>query len=463
MVRSSNRFFSKRYNPLYSFSVSTMINNNRKISIVVYVVLVTIVVDTMINQNADYLVAFNTSASGIALFIVMASVCMIGQYFILEYVKDKSREIRIRVRNLGMLHVIVTMIQYALISVFIFVIIDIVVLQQYPTVSLVIVTAASYGLNIGLMGIFTHIFFSWYRSNRHSVVVLLYGLSFAVIVITSSVLMTISFYRFMEKPLYIFPYSKVVFVKFEEGSVLYNLREIYHYSGIVSFILKWAATVLLLYHYSLKIGRTKYWVLVSLPLAYFLGTFMDDFHIYEPHSGSEQFYWYLYASLNSTAGGILFGIGFMLGAKHFVEKPYIKDYMIISGFGFILFFSAGQSILTITPYPPYGFATMSIFGLSTYLILVGLYSTAISVSEDIELRRHIKKSTQNEAKFLHSIGTAHMERELMKRMILKAREEQKELVDESGGVRSSLSEKDIINVVKEAEKDIKNEDGTPMT
>ena len=142
MVRSSNRFFSKRYNPLYSFSVSTMINNNRKISIVVYVVLVTIVVDTMINQNADYLVAFNTSASGIALFIVMASVCMIGQYFILEYVKDKSREIRIRVRNLGMLHVIVTMIQYALISVFIFVIIDIVVLQQYPTVSLVIVTAS---------------------------------------------------------------------------------------------------------------------------------------------------------------------------------------------------------------------------------------------------------------------------------------------------------------------------------
>ena len=89
------------------------------------------------------------------------------------------------------------------------------------------------------MGIFTHIFFSWYRSNRHSVVVLLYGLSFAVIVITSSVLVTISFYRFMEKPLYIFPYSKVVFVKFEEGSVLYNLREIYHYSGIVSFILKW--------------------------------------------------------------------------------------------------------------------------------------------------------------------------------------------------------------------------------
>ncbi|HYZ50676.1 MAG TPA: hypothetical protein VE593_07300, partial [Nitrososphaeraceae archaeon] len=137
-----------------------MINNNRKISIVVYVILVTIVVETMINQNAEYLVAFNTSTPSIALFIVMASVCMVGQYFILEYVKDKSREIRIKVRSLSTLHVIVTMIQYVLIAVFIFVIIDIVALRQYPTVSLVIVTTASYGLNIGLMGIFTQIFFS---------------------------------------------------------------------------------------------------------------------------------------------------------------------------------------------------------------------------------------------------------------------------------------------------------------
>jgi hypothetical protein len=354
-----------------------------------------------------------------------------------------------------MLHTIVTVVQYLLIAVFIFVIIDIVVSRQYPTISLAIVTAASYGLNVGLMGIFAQIFFSWYRSNRHSAVVLLYGLSFAVVVITSSVFLAISFYRFMEKPSYIYPYSKVVFAKFEEGSTLYKLGKIYHFSDIVSFILKWVATVFLLYHYSRKIGKTKYWVLVGIPLTYFLGTFMDDFHLYEPHSDSEFFYWYLYASLNSTAGGVLFGIGFILGAKHLPEKSDIKDYMIISGFGFILFFSAGQSILTIAPYPPYGFATMSFFGLSTYLILVGLYCSAISVSEDIELRKHIKKSAHHEAKFLDSIGTAHMERELIKRMVLKAREEQKELINESGGVKSSLSDGDIINIVKEVEKDVK--------
>jgi hypothetical protein len=321
--------------------------------------------------------------------------------------------------------------------------------------TLSVVTAASYGLNISLMGIFAFIFFSWYKSNRNSVVVLLYGLSFAVVVVTSSVFLTSSLLRFVDSPLYRYPDSEVDFTSPEKGSLRYNLGKLYHYSDIASFVLKWIATAFLLYHYSKKIGKAIYWLLVGIPLIYFLGTFMDDFNLYMPHTTEEWFYWYLYASLNSTAGGILFGVGFMLGAKHFSKRPAIKEYMIISGFGFILFFSAGQSTLTIAPYPPYGFATMSFFGLSTYLILLGLYASAISVSEDIELRQSIKKSTLREARFLDSMGTAHMEKELMKRMVLKAREEQKELVQESGGVTSSLNEEDIINIVKEVEEDVK--------
>jgi hypothetical protein len=229
----------------------------------------------------------------------------------------------------------------------------------------------------------------------------------------------------------------------------------YHNADIASFLLKWVATALLLYHYSKKMGSTKYWILISLPLVYFAGTYLDDYHIYEPHTETEELYWDLYTSLNSTAGGILFFIGFVVAARHFHENLAIKDYMIICGLGFLLFFSAGQSTLANTLYPPFGLATMSLYGLSTYMILLGLYSSAISVSEDIELRKSIKKSTLRESKFLDSMGTAHMERELMKRMVLKAREEQKELVQESGGVTSSLNEEDIINIVKEVEEDVK--------
>jgi hypothetical protein len=98
---------------------------------------------------------------------------------------------------------------------------------------------------------------------------------------------------------------------------------------------------------------------------------------------------------------------------------------------------------------------MSFFGLSTYLILLGLYASAISVSADIELRKSIKKSTLREAKFLDSMGTAHMEKELLKRMVLKVKEEQNELAQESGGIKSSLTEDDILNIVTEADKEAK--------
>lgn len=438
---------------IYNF-FPRIISSNKKISIVVYVVLAVIVVDTVINQNADYLVSQNTSGQGLALFVTLVVMSILGQYFILEYADLRSREIRQKTGHLNVLHKIMTAIQFFLIAALIFVIIETVFFQYYSTITLPVVTAVSYGLNIGLMGIFTHIFFSWYKSNRYSVVVLLYGLSFAVVVVTSSVFLTSSILRFAEKAPYVYPDSEVKFSSPEKGSVRYNLGKIYHYSDIVSFTLKWVATAFLLYHYSKKIGKTKYWFLVGIPLAYFLGTFMDDFGLYKPQSDEEWFNWYLYASLNSTAGGILFGIGFMLGAKHFPETSAIKDYMIISGFGFILFFSAGQSTLTITPYPPYGIATMSFFGLSTYLILLGLYASAISVSEDAELRKSIKKSALREAKFLDSMGSAHMEKELMRRMVVKAKEEQKERTQESG-VKSSLNEEDILNIVKEAEKDIK--------
>ena len=123
-----------------------------------------------------------------------------------------------------------------------------------------------------------------------------------------------------------------------------------------------------------------------------------------------------------------------------------------------MFFSAGQVTLANSLYPPYGLATMSFYGLSSFLILLGLYASAFSVSEDVELRKSIRKSTLRESKFLDSMGTAHMEKELMKRMVTKAREEQNNLIEESG-IKSSLSEEDIINIVKEMEKDVERKKG----
>jgi hypothetical protein len=454
MGRSSSNSFLNKF--LIPISIFSFLNNKLRISLIVYGLLAIIVLDTTLNQNAQFRLHLNNWGLNMVLFSVIGVIVLVGQCCILEFVRQKISHIRKKVVELDYSYKIVSLAQYLIIAIFVFMLIEISAIKQYPTISLTIVTAGTYGLNIGLMGIFTNIFFSWYKSNRNSVVVLLYGLSFAAVVIASLIFLTGSFYRFMEKPLYISADTQPS-MELEPGSLLYQLGKMYHYADIVSFLLKWVATALLLYHYSKKMGRAKYWILISLPLVYFAGTYLDDYHVYEPQTESEELYWDLYTSLNSTAGGILFYIGFLIAARHFHENFAIKDYMTICGLGFLLFFSAGQSTLANTLYPPFGLATMSLYGLSTFMILLGLYSSAISVSTDIELRKSIKKSTLRESKFLDSIGTAHMEKELMKRMVLKARDEQKERTQESGVV-ASLGEEDIINIVKETEKNVRDKD-----
>lgn len=448
---SSSSFLNKSANPV---SIISSFYNKLRISFIVYGVLAVIVLDTALNQNSQFRLHLSNSGLNIALFVVTGIIVLVGQCCILEFVRQRSSRVRKKLVELDYSYRIVFLAQFVVIAIFVFVLVQIIATEQYPTITLAIVTSVTYGLNIGLMAIFTKIFFSWYKSNRNSVVVLLYGLSFAAVVLASTIFLTGSFYRFVEKPLYITP-DTLPSMKLSTDSLLYQLGKMYHYADIVSFLLKWVATALLLYHYSKKMGNAKYWILISLPLVYFAGTYLDDYHIYEPHTETEELYWDLYTSLNSTAGGVLFYIGFVVAARHFHENLAIKDYMIICGLGFLLFFSAGQSTLANTLYPPFGLATMSLYGLSTYMILLGLYSSAISVSEDIELRKSIKKSTLRESKFLDSMGTAHMEKELMKRMVVKAREEQKDLAQESGGIKSSLTEEDILNIVKEAEKDAK--------
>ena len=121
----------------------------------------------------------------------------------------------------------------------------------------------------------------------------------------------------------------------------------------------------------------------------------------------------------------------------------------------MLFFSATQASVITTVYPPFGFATISSYGLGSYLILLGLYLSAFSVSQDEQLRNKIKNSTLSESKFLFSIGTSagEREKELVSTVLDKARRKQETIV-KNIGVGTSLSDEDIKNYVKEVEEEV---------
>lgn len=82
------------------------------------------------------------------------------------------------------------------------------------------------------------------------------------------------------------------------------------------------------------------------------------------------------------------------------------------------------------------------------MIFQGIYASAISVSEDNALRKTIRKSVEQQSKLLDSIGTAHMEQEIQKKVISITKERQDDMMSESG-VQPSLSEDDIKRYLQE--------------
>ncbi|MGB7956714.1 MAG: hypothetical protein WCF23_22305 [Candidatus Nitrosopolaris sp.] len=82
--------------------------------------------------------------------------------------------------------------------------------------------------------------------------------------------------------------------------------------------------------------------------------------------------------------------------------------MMITAYGFVLFLTAVVATVEQAGYPPFGLANVSFVGLSSFLILIGLYHSAISVANDVTLRKSIKNSALRESKLLDSIGTAQM-------------------------------------------------------
>ena len=144
--------------------------------------------------------------------------------------------------------------------------------------------------------------------------------------------------------------------------------------------------------------------------------------------------------MSKVVGGILFGVVFWFIARSFTHSRIVKDYMIMSAFGFVLLFVSNQAVVLISaPYPPFGLPTISVMGLSSYLILIGIYSSAISISEDQNLRKSIRKATIQQSDLLSDIGTAEMQMELEKRVMRIVKEDSDTMTKETG-VTHSMSE-----------------------
>ncbi len=195
-----------------------------------------------------------------------------------------------------------------------------------------------------------------------------------------------------------------------------NVVSAYQITAIVSFVALWIATVFLTNHYASK-TKTKYWIMVSLPIIYFasiyLISYLEQVHLLEQLGVQDNpLYSYTYnLFLNTvrTAGGIMFSVAFFVLSK-IIMHTQLKKSIVIIGAGIVLLFSANASSLIImTLYPPWGIISASFSITGSYLLIIGLDSATFYLATDASLRRIIAKLPQKEYDLLKSLGYSETE------------------------------------------------------
>jgi hypothetical protein len=408
-------------------------------------VIATITADSLIGIIADFIPVQLSSRSGVFVFILIAVILAITQYLILNYIKQSNKETRKRERAfyLQKLHTGVSLAQYTIITIITTVILQVLFLQQYSTVFLFIIHAISYGLWIITLALLARAFFSWYVSSNKNLVVLIFALAMVAYVVNGMAALATSLDMLMQqKPVVTFN-DVSYFPEFSIQSIGSQIGLVSQIASTAAYILTWIGTVKMLYPYVKKLGKIKFWIIMSAAMIYYLISFpLFVLGYFTPSENVDAMTNVLIFSFAGIMSGIIFGAAFLSVARTLHKDSDLRNYMILAAYGFVLFYISGSAMAAQAAYPPYGIISVSLVGLSCYLIYVGLYSSAVTVSQDTTLRLAIRKSVTEQARFLDSMGSAQMEQELQS-TVVKIMKKHSDVLTEKTGVKSSMTESDI--------------------
>jgi hypothetical protein len=419
------------------------------------VILATLVIENVDYIVADFIVKFNTSSAGIILFILVSVGYILGQTILMKFMNSSSSAIKSRSTLIATLHRAVSLVQYVLAANVILIIIQIFLFSGYSTINLLSVTFVSNFFTASLLVIFALSFLSWYKTKKQSIGILLYAVAFLILAVSEVVSGSGSAYLLSQKDQWITPTSEVKFSDFPDGTFFDIFFSFYRYIDYSSFLLVLIASAILLYHYSKKTSNPKIVLIIALPILGYTSSILDALHILSADTNPSLFYYYIYIALVSASVGILFAFSFWFVSKKLPESP-VKTFLKITAYGFVLLYFSNNISVTIAAYPPFGVNSLSLLSLSSYFVLFGLYSSALSLSQDITLRNRLRSMARNDQNLLSSIGTAQMENEV-KRAVgeLKgvADVEEKELAEKSG-IETPIAENEVEDYLKQVIEEV---------
>ncbi len=377
-------------------------------------------------------------------YTVMVFFYSIGQILISVYIKRKTTKIAQKLRRVfKILLRIIVFTQYLSIVIVVIVLIQLLINSRYNTLLLELSVWLNYAQAIFLTLLLFYYFIIWFK-NTKGYAILPFAVS--VILLTVNVSFVFLYAQDMLSNLPTEVKSNRPYILPTPNSTLVNGIRV---SSVLSYIGMWIATSFQLRNHVEKLGKIRYWVLISLPLVYFLLQFqpvlLQSISAYFHQDIIFNILYTLFFSAAKPIGGILFGAAFWtLGTK--TKNNALKGFMTLTAYGLVIFFASNQAIiLTYGIYPPFGLITISFLGAGSYLLFIGIYCTSISVAQDISLNKMLK---QQVAKFglVENIGSgerARIEAKIANRAVNLGKK-----MEGLSGLSTSWEEQDIHDYIK---------------
>jgi hypothetical protein len=373
---------------------------------------------------------------------------------ILGFVKSNKSDSVLKQRlSIRYTYLIIAMTELVLITIMVIIIQSSITLKSYSIISLLAVVYISHISALFFLIMLVLTLVNWIIAKTDKILIL-YTISFSLTAIAIMTSLIYATYVLSHQPSNIRPSS------FHRSLLDLPRAELTMYFGpalditsILSFVSVWIASAVLMSTYSRRIGKIRYWAIISIPLIYFLFPFeknvVDIFHSLAVSSPV------LYGVLNVTIfsatkqiGALFFSLVF-LAASTLVTRLEMQKYLLISAIGIAILYGAIEvDTLLFATYPPFGVVTVSFIPIGSFLVFSGIVLSARLVAHDKELRSEFYKAATSQLSILKTIGVTEMEKQLMRSF---------KTLDKQHGLREMESKRFEKDDVREALHDVVDE------
>lgn len=384
------------------------------------IIIIGSIISSVILNPILYSKEFRSSFTMSISFFLVCITTLVSQIILLLYINRKLLSIRVYKKS------IFRYLNFFLISSTIFLAIilslilkDIFITNEYDLLLFQFIILYSLVIAICIQIIVIAKFLQWIIKNRNIILILYTITHFSLFAIFIMIMLLISdkvnITSFEVSP-FQNPFAKTIIIDS-------FLQEVYRMLFLFTFILIWITTSILLKTYSTnymkRIGKIKFWVLVSLPLIYyifssdFITNTLYDFLFDKFALGYVSFLTLI--SLTNPIGGIFFALPFFFMSKNITNKN-LKYNLLIPGIGLMMLLSSLDFLIFyLYPYPPFGLTTITNIPLSIYLLLVGIVFSARSISYDRKLLSELNIQIKNQpSAFLKGIGSVEWQNNIEK-------------------------------------------------